>query len=278
MSFLILLVAVLMTESLGPLNGSLGDRWIVGWKGWLAGQPLLAGRSRLLHVLTLLVPVALLALVLEVCGGWLFGLVVLVLNLLVLRYAFGRDGMAITQYRDTLARGDVQAAWHEAGQLVDWESDPRADSWPALHDQGLAAVAYRCFERYFPVMFWFVVLGLPGALFYRLSSLVAADGEGEDGAIDRQLVWVLEWVPLRLLGPVLALMGNFSAAMRAWRETLFAVDESSAQVLVGVVRSALLTEASPSPDESAREVDAVRALFRRALIFTLGLIALIELL
>jgi len=282
MNFLVLLVAVLLSEWLGTQPAIQRDQWFFHWRRWLAGLPFLMGRPRLSRALVLLVPVSILALLLHFCGNWLFGLSAVAINLLVLLYAFGRDTVDdnIDLYRDVLARGDVQAAWHEAAQL----GVEDADSWPELHNRAQTAVAYLCFERYFPVLFWFLLLGAPGALFYRLVSLLASEEKSEvekskdSAVVSRQLLWVLEWLPLRLLGPVLALVGNFPATMRAWRESLFGVAESSAQVLAGMVRGALWVEPSPSPAESALEVDALRALFRRALIFTVGLIALLELL
>jgi len=276
-SFLVLLVAVLLSEWLGTQPAVQRDQWFFHWRRWLAGLSFLMERPRVSRALVLLVPAFILALLLHFCGNWLFGLSAVAINLLVLLYAFGRDTVddSIDLYRDVLARGDVQAAWHEAAQL----GVEDADSWPELHNRAQAAVAYLCFERYFPVLFWFLLLGAPGALFYRLVSLLASAEKSEDSAVvSRQLLWVLEWLPLRLLGPVLAMVGNFPATMRAWRESLFGVAESSAQVLAGMVRGALLVEPSPSPAEGALEVDALRALFRRALIFTVGLIALLELL
>jgi len=275
-NFLVLLVAVIVTELLGSQAAIQRDHWFARWRGWLAESAIPAAPPPLLRALVLLVPVLILALLLHLCGGWLFGLSGVAVNLLVLLYAFGRGAAddGIDLYREVLARGDVQAAWHEAAEL----GARQADNWPELHDSAQATVAYLCFERYFPVMFWFVVLGAPGALFYRLVSLAVADERGEDRAVNRQLLWVLEWVPLRLLGPVLAIVGSFPATMRAWRESLFSVDRGTAPVLADLVRGALLAEPAPSPGESAREVDALRALFRRALIFTVGLIALFELL
>ncbi|MBN8726951.1 MAG: regulatory signaling modulator protein AmpE [Xanthomonadales bacterium] len=78
-------------------------------------------------------------------------------------------------------------------------------------------------SRWFGVLFWFVLLGPAGALGYRLVQLLArqaAIGEELDPAERRQLdaaARVLDWAPAHLVALTLALVSDFDAVIRTWR-------------------------------------------------------------
>ena len=74
-------------------------------------------------------------------------------------------------------------------------------------------------RRVFAVVFWYAVLGLPGALFYRLInvSITAAAGSKMNTAA-RVIATVLDWVPVRVLTAIYALAGNFTLVFHCWRQ------------------------------------------------------------
>ena len=274
MTFLVLVIALLVVFPGIPGNLQR-DAWFARWWAWLSTR--LAGRPLTRLAVAVLAPVIGLALVLEFASDGLFGLVGLVVNLLVLLYAFGRGDLEgeVRLYRDDLDREDTQAAWHDAAGLDARHRESAAANWRELHDQAVEAVAYRYFERDFPVLLWFVLLGAPGALLYRLAALALnRRGEAEGAGPESQLLWVLEWIPVRLLGLLLALVGDFAATVKAWRATLFCATSSTAEVLGQAIRGALASGEAVSARQAALEMDALRALYRRALILFLGLIAL----
>ena len=177
MTFLVLVIALLVVFTGIPGNLQR-DAWFARWWAWLSTR--LAGRPLTRLAVAVLAPVIGLALVLEFASDGLFGLVGLVVNLLVLLYAFGRGDLEgeVRLYRDDLDREDTQAAWHDAAGLDARHRESAAANWRELHDQAVEAVAYRYFERDFPVLLWFVLLGAPGALLYRLAAL-ALNRRGE---------------------------------------------------------------------------------------------------
>lgn len=279
MTFLVLMFAVAVAEWRGVPPALQRHDWFTGWSRWLAGSGWFAAAPAVGLGVLLLVPPLALALLLAWLGGWMFGLVGIAINLAVLFFAFGRGDLKTNarHYRDDLARGDVQAAWHDAARLHACRPGSSAENWPELHDQVIEGASYKYFERYFPVLFWFVLLGAPGALLYRLTALAAVARLGEERCAATSLR-LLEWLPLRLLGLAFALMGDFATAMREWRATLFDTASSSAQVLARLVRAALGTNPAPSIQQGAAEIDALAALYFRALILSLGMIALLILL
>lgn len=77
--------------------------------------------------------------------------------------------------------------------------------------------------RLFGVLFWFVLLGPFGAVLYFLSQLARGRWEGESDFIApvEQVVYLLDWLPARVLGISFAIVGNFEAAMKSWSGQAF---------------------------------------------------------
>jgi AmpE protein len=78
--------------------------------------------------------------------------------------------------------------------------------------------------RWFGVLFWFVVLGPAGALGYRMIQLMArsaafADtlGASQHALVERTLR-ILDWAPAQLMALTLALVSDFDAVLRTWRD------------------------------------------------------------
>jgi AmpE protein len=108
--------------------------------------------------------------------------------------------------------------------------------------------------RYFiAVMLFFVLFGAAGALFYRLLTTVnectsdqtAAVDEGSDNAEERtnshntceanqQLLFWVDWLPVRLVAFGYMFVGHFSKAMPVWLENLFEFKKAPSKVLIAV--------------------------------------------
>ncbi len=283
MEFLVAVVGVLLLRSQGSLPAIQRDQWFHDWVSRLKAQDWLGSLPYGRLAAAVLLPVLGAALVLGLFSHRTFNLWLFLLELLVLLYAFGRGNLEklVRAYRDDVDREDFQAAYHDAAIFNLDHHEGAADSWDDLHRETLAAIPYRYFERYFPVIFWFLLAGAPGALAYRLSVLyretphddILARVEAESW------LWLLEWLPLRLLGLVFALVGNFSTTMHQWRGAFFEAGLASGDVLRRLVTGALdipedLSAASEEGEFEVKEVAAVSALFGRALILWLCLAAL----
>jgi len=79
-------------------------------------------------------------------------------------------------------------------------------------------------SRWFGVLFWFVVLGPDGALGYRMIQLLARNPAFANGLDAHQrdvlerTARILDWAPAHLMAFTLALVSDFDAVMRTWRE------------------------------------------------------------
>lgn len=216
------LIAVILALVLGhaapPLVQVRRYEWFRGWLDWLGrklgAQGFHAGRFGLLLSLGLpLLVVGLLQALFDERG---YGLPAFVFALLVLFYCWGprdldNDVDAIVEAPDAERRRSAAAVLFEPGQ------DVRLDG-PSL----VGAVFRNAVDRWFGVLFWFVLLGPFGALLYRLAQLGATRSHGdalplEHAATYVRLKSILDWPVAQLVTLGLALAANFDAVLGAWR-------------------------------------------------------------
>ena len=274
MKFIVIVIGLLLLRQLGSLAAIQSDGWFRQFCDRVSGWQKLKSIPRAQQVITLLLPVAALVLVLELLGNSWLGLPQFVLSLLVFLYALGRGSLEseVADYEEDLGRGDQQAAYHDVAAL----SPDRQDDVVDAEQSRLAAlevIAYRYFERYFAVMFWFILAGAPGALLYRLS-VIRRNRTGTTGeSADARWLWLLEWLPVRLVGISMCFVGNFSACLKHWQRSLFS-STSSAGVLGGYAEHAV-PEGEVALNGAGEEMPAnLQSLFTRTLIFALSMVAL----
>ncbi|MHC1478756.1 beta-lactamase induction protein [Frateuria aurantia] len=84
------------------------------------------------------------------------------------------------------------------------------------------AVAYAALHRRFGVVFWFVLLGPPGALLYRLSQTLGRDASLDLTPGQRKAAQytanALDWLPAHGLVFTLAVVDHWDAVIQAWRD------------------------------------------------------------
>jgi len=102
--------------------------------------------------------------------------------------------------------------------------DPPEQPLPLESTALVEATFASALSRWFGVLFWFVVLGPAGALGYRMIQLIARNAAfaGEIDAAQHDLAEraarVLDWAPAHLMALTLALVSDFDAVIRTWRE------------------------------------------------------------
>ena len=247
MNFLIALLAIILLEAYSELGFVQRDNWLRRWKKSLSALGL--GRQRVLGLAVFVaVPVILLQLLLVSLAQHHLGFVSFFLELLILLYALGRGNMdaQIALFTSDLKSDELQAAFHNVGVVDTSYREGRLETAEGIKEQIFAALPYRMFERTFVVVFWFFFFGAPAALAYRLlalhgdlkldasldgsldsslkSSLHSSDDERLDSRRESRAVkwlWLMEWLPARLLSLTLGLVGNFAQAAGATRRLLF---------------------------------------------------------
>lgn len=306
MHFLIVLVAIIVLESYGQLTFVQRDGWVQTWYGRLSELSMLRstvskGRLFLRLSVFVLVPVIVLYLIIMQLQSSGYGLLVFILELAVLLYSFGRGDISeqIKLLQSDIERNDLQAAYHDTAVFNIAHRSSSAQNPQDLYQELIGALPYRIFERRFAPVFWFFLLGAPAALAYRLLALhgdmqldgnqteapEATETENTDLQPANNGLWLLEWIPVRLLALTLGLVGSFAHATEPLKELIFCPRTTTADLLRRCVSGALGDLPRPEVDADA-DADAVVgltliaemvALFTRAMTGWLVVIAVLVL-
>lgn len=158
--------------------------------------------------------------------GLLFNVIVLYLLM-----GFRRFSHAISAIIAALKVSDLVSARRA---LAGW----RGESAGELSSQDIARLSIErglvdAYRQVFAVLFWFVVFpGAAGAVLYRAAVLLATEWKGalpgddmtvltrsllDFGRPARRLVWLLDWLPVRLTALSFAVVGDFEDAAYCWR-------------------------------------------------------------
>ena len=172
-------------------------------------------------------------------------------NIAVLYFLMGfrRFSHAFTDVREALAAGNLKAArralaaWRgrDVGELSS------ADIAKLSIERGLID-SYR---QVFATLFWFTVLpGPAGAVLYRAATILAREWRDAPGGADttplaqtreafggpaRGLLYLLDWVPVRLTALSFAIVGDFEDAAFCWRSQTKDWAEQEGGVHAGIV-------------------------------------------
>jgi AmpE protein len=225
---------------------------------------------------------------------WLIGssLVTLVLNTLVLLVCIGcwHYRQLYKQYLNASERADNEAAFLTMQQL---SNDVGLTDADLSYGQRLVWLNFR---YYAAVLFWFAILGGAGAITYALlrqmnepaswDKAVKLAEEGDEiadvvedapdiPAVFQQLMFWADWVPARLFGIGLALVGHFSRASTALLAFLGDFSTPADKVVTTVAKAA-----EPLPDDAyncAEETACMVQLAKRNVLFFLALVAVLTL-
>lgn len=286
------LLAILIVMVLGSVAPELVRLrqflWLRSWLQWLderlGGHGLWNSEFGLaLVVVPLLASTALIDWTL---GGTLHGLLGFVFALVVLFFCWGpRD---LDEDARRAARAESAADRSEAlqalgGNVVDA---------PVRSVDLIDSVFVAGLTRWFGPLFWFVAFGPTGAVCFRLLQLLAQSAELRNRlppaqtAAAEQLYAALAWLPAQLMSLALALVSDFDAVGKAWREHHAAHGQGFLHLDLGFLSAAaracvdiddeefVSADGSPIRDEAVEEA---RRLLWRLLIAWLVLLSIIVL-
>lgn len=297
MLFISIVLAWLAMQFWGGASLFQRDEILMQWHAWLDREY----RNRIsdtgVIIALLLLPVLATALVLYLIGGWFFGLAGLAINVAVLLYACGRgDYMAQLQaYRYSMSHLDTQAVFDAAHQYYDVKGDDLA----IVHNKVRQKISYQAYERWFAVAFWFLILGAPGALLYRICHIVSdgsvalVDGNVESSGAyhyhssyaddTNAILSFMDWLPSRLWALIVGLSGNIKAVIQVLGVKVFSM--ISVTLLLDRINLALVygeRVADLSDEESINcrdvaeaknELDMIEKVDSRAMIIAMAVIA-----
>ena len=229
------------------------------------------GEGTLPWPLLVVLPAAGVAALLWLAGGWFWGLAAHLLALAVLVNCIGGTDWrpALAALAADSASGDLQGVLHRLDELGAGASAGEIRDAAGLPAAAREVLALRFLREWFAVLFWFALLGAPGALAYRCLERLATTSAGAA----RLLAWA-EWPALRTFGLAVAVSGHPGRGMGVWLDSLLA--RTDAARVAGVYLEAALEPVPEgvTPEAAvATQVQALREVFRRGVLAWLVLVA-----
>jgi adenosylcobinamide-phosphate synthase len=203
------------------------------------------GKLRGLACWALMVFIPVMAMILAV--SQLSGLALLVVNALVVYLVVGLKSLAEhgRNVAVPLLAGDLSAARQQIAMMVSRDTDKLTEQQVA--SATCESVLENGSDAIFAALFWFCLLGAPGAILYRgANTLDAMWGYKTDrylrfGWAAARIDDFLNWLPARLTALSYGLMGNFSSALKCARQQGGLTDSPNAGYVMAAGAGALGT-------------------------------------
>lgn len=270
MSFLVLLLAVWIEKFSALRRRIQRDGPWLNQLSRLGSNPRSAKRPWWILMVTVVLPLVVLALVLVIVGSVAYGWLALPIHLLVLIYSLGRGDVKATlgSFRDACRRGDQEAAV----LVAERDLGVQAENEEQLLGGAQTYLLWQIYQGFFAVIFWYFVLGPVAALAYRLLALASEHGK-TPALVERatQARHAFDWVPVRLLAASFALVGNFVAVSRVMLSELLNWNISASRLIskVGCVAGEV-----PAPVVGVEGVNSLDVLWelliRSAIVWYVG--------
>lgn len=261
MTFLVLLIALLV-ERFFDFSHLRQWFWFPGWerqvRDRLKEAPAYAALAAV--VLPLVLVVMLFSYVLSHA---LYGFPGLVFDVAVLLYCFGPRNLwadAFACVNGMAANPETAATTCETAFGVSASLDA-SGRYRALLERIFCAAN----RRVFGLVFWTAVLGVGGAVLYRLVEVVALPAASSESALSQSAVMVengLDWAPARVLTLLFAFAGNFAKVMALWPKKAVLGLTNSDALLTECGLAAVLDESTVLPDDGKVLRQAVSMLDR----------------
>jgi len=143
-------------------------------------------------------------------GTFLFAIVMLI-------YTFGPRDLDI-DVRDVIQAEDDEKQMEALESLL---GGPVPEDEKACQAAAIDAVFSKALKRWFGIVFWFAVLGIYGALLYRLAAWLIDGDFGlhqEQKDLMTRLSKLLDWPVAQLITLSLAIATDFDSVYRAWKK------------------------------------------------------------
>ncbi|NCT67483.1 MAG: regulatory signaling modulator protein AmpE [Rhodanobacteraceae bacterium] len=285
-TLLAILLAVAAAHALPDLARWRDFSWLQVWLARWSREGTGARPAAILLPLLLVVLCGLIGLALQ---HVLFGLPAFAFAVIVLYYCWGpRDLDADV---DAVLKAPDSERRHAAAQAL--RPDPALAPLPLESAPLVEATFASALSRWFGVLFWFVLLGPAGALGYRAVQLIArhpaftAEVAAEQRSRLERIALVLDWAPSHLVALTLALVSDFDAVIRTWRDYHAAHGQGYFTLdlgFLGALARAGIDADVVAGDGYAADVDDplveladARTVLRRILVVWLVLVALVAL-
>ena len=220
------------------------------------------------QLLWLLLPAVLAGLLVAILDNGLVTFIASIIALLV-GMSCPEARSAYKKYLKAANKGDAKSVAHYQHQL---NALAGTDASRSVQQ----TVCWLNYQYYLAVMFYFVVFGVFGVFAYAAMRSAEVHHSQRFHALPlARLRWAVDFIPVRLAGLGLLIVGHFSRALPVWLNALTDIDREHRELLAAVANKAEDTE--HHPDDKTDAVGAQLALMKRQQIVWLCVIALMTL-
>ena len=273
MTFIVVLVALLIERF---FDWSHLRQW--GWYGAcerLVMQKIHGASPYIVLIGAILPLMAALVILQYVLVDVLYGFPWLVVQLFVLLYCFGPRNLWADAFAamNAMTKGDAQTASDKLKSTFQIATPSQPET---LQRELLNQIFIASNQRVFAVLFWYALLGLPGALLYRLINVSAQNTAGpEINAVARVLEMLLDWIPVRMLSFLFALGGNFTRVLNCWRKRVLLGLDGNDLLMSECGLAAITDDSDKIPQDGSLEKAAVSLLDRVFIIVLVITVAMV---
>jgi membrane protein required for beta-lactamase induction len=284
MTFIIILLCLFTERYLLELEDYRQPSWFRDYLNWSQqlpwGEWMSQSISGILIILApLLIAVGLLQAIFDDILG---GIPELLFASMALLFSLGPKDLQrqVQGYIDACDANNDDGAKLIGGELI---NDSVPTSKTTFSQTVALGILKQAYIRTFSVIFWFIILGPIGAILYRSSYTLKQTLPGmNDLGLDfrsgvNRLLYILDWLPVRITAFTYALSGNFHDSTYEWWNSHNEKESDSADNILGKAGSGALGMDSSSslPEDPAVDAETALALTLRSLTIWVVILALI---
>ncbi len=277
MALICILFGIIIDRFSDILENLRNFDWFDNYSAWMLKTLPGINSQHLSSILILLLPIMLVMILLQVWfDGRLFGLIDLLFGLTIFAFCLGPKDLnrQINHYLDARKDGDEEAANTLASAIMQKDAPENPDLQVV---EVMRSILHESNDRFFAVIFWFIILGPFGALLYRLTSHTMHSTRNATLAnAARQFQATLAWAPAHIVAMGYALTGNYEGAKKEFYSKNKQNDlyDCNYHTLITAGQGALKDCA---PGEETACIRSARALVLRTLVVWLALVAVLTL-
>ncbi len=251
--------------------------WFDNYSNWLLKSLPGIGAQNRSSILILLLPIMFVVMLLQFWfADRLFGLTDLLFGAAIFAFSLGPKDLnrQIDRYLQAREKGDDNAANAEARAILQKQPASNPDQQIV---EVMRATLHESNDRFFAVIFWFVLLGPFGALLYRLTShTMRSTNNATLANAAKEFQAILAWAPAHMVAMGFALTGNYEGAKKEFysKNKQNDLSDCNYHTLITAGQGALKDCA---PGEETACIRSARALTLRTLIVWLAFISILTL-
>ena len=283
MTLISILLGLALEYFMGPMDRFRNFKWFDSYLNWLEikSQNFSLWDGAVGVLTTSARPIACLILVDYILAEIFIGLS-FILSILIFVYCLGPDlSIVLNNYTQAL-EGNIE----EDIAVIETDLELNLDKNDHKESLTISSILIRSHEYMFGILFWYIVLGMSGALLFSLALVLNRKYQGVHGGYAssvQDLHKILIWPSSRLLALGFAISGSLVDTLERWRnlegESLSISQEIISESGLGALQ---YDETTPADDEEAKKnyiqcIKETQALINRSLIVWLTILGILTL-